>query len=160
MHNIKLYSSRMDTIGSRIRSALTRLEKSPKWLADEVGVSYETVRKWLADEIAPKRARVAAVAQALRLSEETLMFGAERAPAPAAPPQPSVAALAEESWPFSIPRADFDRLSPEDRANLDAVVSKFIAGCLAEQPLFARKKKVIEFTGMHPEKSHGHRKAK
>ncbi|RCJ04105.1 transcriptional regulator [Cupriavidus necator] len=128
---------------------MTRLDKSPKWLADEAGVSYETVRKWLADEIAPKRARVAAVAQILELSEEALMFGAERASAPAAGTQRTVASPLKASWPFSVPREEFDRIGPAEKANLDAVVTKFIAGCLAEQPVSARKNKVIEFTG-HP----------
>lgn len=155
----------METIGSRIRNALSRLDRTPKWLAAEVGVSYETVRKWLADEIAPKRGRVAAVAQALDLSEESLMFGATERQAAAAENKPTAAAAgASPPWPFSTPRADFDKLSPQDRANLDAVVAKFVAGCLmeqaGEQPVFARKKKVIEFTGLHPEPAAGKSRAK
>lgn len=142
----------METIGTRIRSALTRIDKSPKWLSTEVGVSYETVRKWLADEIAPKRARVADVARALKLPEEELMFGpAGRHAEPRATSAAAPAQGQAETWPFSTPRADFDKLSPQDKASLDAVVSKFVAGCLAEVPLLTRKKKVIEFTGLHPE---------
>jgi hypothetical protein len=122
-----------------MRSALTRLEKSPKWLADEAGVSYETVRKWLADEIAPKRARVASVAQLLELSEEALMFGTERVSAPAAGAQRKVAPSPKGSWPFSVSREAFDRLSPADKATMDTVLVKFVAGCLAEQRISARK---------------------
>lgn len=150
----------MNTIGQRIRAALTHLDKTPKWLAAEVGVSYETVRKWLSDEIAPKRGRVAAVAAALGLPEENLMFGTAPGAA-AAPAEPPTAAPQEpaSAWPFSAPRADFDKLSSEDRASLDAVVTKFMAGCLADQPVFARKK-VITFTGLHPQATADSRKAK
>ncbi|WP_454731470.1 MULTISPECIES: hypothetical protein [Cupriavidus] len=158
-YNLKLYPPGMSTIGQRIRSALMRLDKTPKWLSSQVGVSYETVRKWLSDESAPKRGRVTAVAVALGLSEETLMFGSGATP-PTQAGEPVIAPAPQESaqaWPFSVPRAEFDKLSPEDRANLDAVVSKFIAGCLAEQPLFARKKKVLTFTGLHPESNDQHK---
>lgn len=129
----------MESIGTRIRRSLTRLEKSPKWLADEAGVSYETVRKWLADEIAPKRTRVPSVAQLLELSEEALMFGTDPASAPAARAQRKLASPKKASWPFSVPREEFDRLGPTDKATLDAVFIKFVAGCLAEQPAPARK---------------------
>lgn len=151
----------MDTIGTRIRSALTRIDKSPKWLSTEVGVSYETVRKWLADEIAPKRARVADVARALNLAEEELMFGpAERHAERHAVSHESPAQEPVQNWPFSAPRPSFDKLSPEEQTHLDAVVSRYIAGCLAEEQHPAKPKKVIEFTGLHPEKAAGHRKAK
>ena len=129
----------METIGIRMRRALTRLEKSPKWLADEAGVSYETVRKWLADEIAPKRARVATVAQLLEISEEALMFGTERASAPPAAAQRKAAVSPKGSWPFSVSREEFDRLGPADKAALDTVLVKFVVGGLAEPRVSARK---------------------
>jgi len=52
------------------------------------------------------------------------------------------------AWPFTAMRSDFDRLTPQEKATLDAVVGTFIAGCLAAQPLAG--KKVIEFTGLGP----------
>lgn len=143
----------METIGSRIRSALTRLDKSPKWLADEVGVSYETVRKWLAGEIAPKRGRVADVSRALGMSEENLMFGSDRSQS--GPPQDVVPQMeaSEPSWPFSIDRAEFDKLPPEDRSHIDAVLAAFVVGCLANRSPAPKVKKVIEFTGLHPKET-------
>ncbi len=61
-------------------------------------------------------------------------------------------------WPFSTPRAEFDRLSDQDRANLDAVIAKFVAGCLSEQAP-PKKRKIIEFSGLHPKPSADGRKA-
>ena len=62
-----------------------------------------------------------------------------------AAPQPSLRDTG--LWPFTAQLSDFERLKPQEREHLDAVVSKFIAGCLAEQ---TAPKKVIEFSGLHP----------
>lgn len=66
------------------------------------------------EEISPRLAKEVADAAA---------YAGAGASASTTPPQ---------AWPFSVPVADYERLSPKDKAVLDQTVARFIAGCLAQ----------------------------
>lgn len=69
----------MNTIHTRIKQRREALGITMKGLADLVGVSaWQTVQQWeREDGTAPKRDRLAAVADALRTTPEELLFGSE-----------------------------------------------------------------------------------
>lgn len=65
----------MDTIHTRIRALREQKGLSMEGLAKLVGVSWQTIQQWENGKMAPKRARLDAVAQSLGTTPESLLFG-------------------------------------------------------------------------------------
>ena len=70
----------MQTFGNRLEYARQRAGLSQTDLARRVGVSQQAVGKWIADETAPQPARVVAIAGALAVAPEWLLFGSGAPP--------------------------------------------------------------------------------
>src|SRR5690606_33340852 len=69
------YSHAMSTIHTRIREARQAKGLSTERLAALVGVSYQTIQQWENGKTAPKRQRLAKVADALGVTVEFLSLG-------------------------------------------------------------------------------------
>lgn len=95
-----------ETVGTRIqRIAKDQGKPSGKHLANDLGVTFESLRLWTAGTTAPSRKRAQAIADYLGVSVEVVMFGAE-----AAPRQIDAEAIADafNALPTSTPQ-DLDR---------------------------------------------------
>lgn len=72
----------METVGTRIKAARERLDRSQQWLAKQIGVSREAVSQWEAGATQPKLPNVKAAAVALGVTYAWLLLGLEVDPAP------------------------------------------------------------------------------
>jgi transcriptional regulator with XRE-family HTH domain len=113
------------TIHARIKRRREALGISLKALADLVGVSWQTVQQWEREEggTAPKRERLATVAQALNTTPEELLFGFDGAAKTAETSAPAVADLSRDA--LEVARA-FDKLkSNKERESVLALLRAF-----------------------------------
>jgi transcriptional regulator with XRE-family HTH domain len=78
------YTPRMETIHARIRQRREALRLTQAQLAEQLGVSYQTIQQWETEpdpsnpkvlSTAPRRSRLTLVAQVLGVTEEWLITG-------------------------------------------------------------------------------------
>lgn len=113
------------TIHTRIRLRREAMGITMKALADLVGVSWQTVQQWEREEggTAPKRERLATVAQALQTTPEELLFGSED---PSRPKESSVDPISNFSQDALAVARAFDNLKNErERESVQALLRAF-----------------------------------
>lgn len=122
----------MQSLGTRLDYARQRAGLSQTDLARRLGVSQQAVAKWIAEETTPQPARVMAIAGALGVAPEWLLFGT------GAPPDALAGDLAREP----LPRYALRLLPAEDaRGRLrDACVQLSALSAQAAEVLRAQRR--------------------